>query len=101
MRVMSTLSLILLLGLMAQDAPPQLSPSDVQKLAMQQLRAAQEHALAQAQLDSGLCYTVRSYRFRRQDGNAPVLIGTSTCTPANTVRSEQVANPPKARLVPQ
>jgi hypothetical protein len=98
---MSALSLIVFLGLMAQDAPPQLSPSDVQKLAMQQLRAAQEHTLAQAQLDSGLCYTVRSYVFRRQDGTAPVLVGTFTCTPADTVRSEQVAKPPRARLVPQ
>lgn len=47
------------------------------------------------------CYAIRSYIFKRQDGNAPVLMRTTTCTPANTVRPEQVAHPPKGRLVPQ
>ena len=44
------------------------------------------------------CYTMRSYIFRRQDGNAPVLVGTTTCTPANVVRPRQVNRSP--RLVP-
>jgi len=37
----------------------------------------------------GACFTMRSYVFARQDGNAPVLVGTSTCTPASTLRMEQ------------
>jgi len=40
------------------------------------------------------CYTVRSYRFRRQDGQAPVLAGVTTCTPADTLRQKQVSPGP-------
>ena len=29
------------------------------------------------------CYTMRSYFFRRQDGQAPVPAGMTTCTPAS------------------
>jgi hypothetical protein len=38
---------------------------------------------------AGACFTICSYVFARQDGNAPVLVGTSTCTPASTLRMEQ------------
>ena len=38
---------------------------------------------------SGTCFTMRSYVFARQDGNAPVLVATSTCTPASALRMEQ------------
>jgi len=48
----------------------------------------------------GMCFTVRSYLFTRQDGNAPVLVATTTCTPANTLRMERTQNPPRVRLVP-
>ena len=41
---------------------------------------------------AGACFTMRSYVFARQDGNAPVLVGTSTCTPASTLRMEQSRN---------
>jgi hypothetical protein len=51
--------------------------------------------------ESNLCFAIRSYVFERQDGNAPVLVRTSTCTPASTIQRRQVANPPPARLVPQ
>lgn len=51
--------------------------------------------------DANLCFAIRSYIFNRQDGNAPVLVSTTTCTPADTLRRLQVANPPRARLVPQ
>ena len=33
---------------------------------------------------------MRSYIFERQDGNAPILIGTSTCTPAGRIRDRRV-----------
>ena len=46
------------------------------------------------------CYTVRSYMFRRQDGQAPVLVGTSTCTPANKLQQRQVKPQPGSGFVP-
>jgi hypothetical protein len=39
---------------------------------------------------SNTCYTMRSYHFRRQDGQAPVLAGTTTCTPANRLQQRRV-----------
>jgi hypothetical protein len=51
--------------------------------------------------DANVCFAIRSYVFERQDGKAPVLVRTTTCTPASTIQRRQVANPPKARLVPQ
>lgn len=41
-----------------------------------------------------LCFAIRSYHFRRQDGNAPVLVGTTTCTPAVDFRQRQVRPKP-------
>jgi hypothetical protein len=49
-------------------------------------------------LFAGACFTMRSYVFARQDVNAPVLVGTSTCTPASTLRMEQSRNH-RGRLV--
>lgn len=40
------------------------------------------------------CFSIRSYVFARHDGNAPVLVGTSTCTPASTLRMEQTTYRP-------
>jgi hypothetical protein len=50
-------------------------------------------------LFAGTCFTMRSYVFARQDGNAPVLVDTSTCTPAETLRTEQAKRPLGGRLV--
>ncbi|HKD79304.1 MAG TPA: hypothetical protein VKH81_06385 [Candidatus Angelobacter sp.] len=44
------------------------------------------------------CFTMRSYYFRRQDGQAPVLASTSTCTPASKLQQRQVG--PGGMLVP-
>jgi len=49
---------------------------------------------------SNTCYTVRSYYFQRQDGQAPVLVGTSTCTPANKLQQRQVNRRPGSGFVP-
>ncbi|MGZ4855688.1 MAG: hypothetical protein ACXV96_10765 [Candidatus Angelobacter sp.] len=46
------------------------------------------------------CYTMRSYFFRRQDGQAPVPAGMTTCTPANASRQLQVSPGPRVRFVP-
>lgn len=46
------------------------------------------------------CYTVRSYHFERQDGQAPVLTGVSTCTPANKLQQRRVSRNPGSLYVP-
>ena len=46
------------------------------------------------------CFTIRSYMFRQQDGNAPVPAGMTTCTPANILQQRQVSPRPHVRFVP-
>lgn len=46
------------------------------------------------------CYTMRSYFFRRQDGQAPVPAGMTTCTPANVSQQRQVSPRPRVLFVP-
>jgi hypothetical protein len=46
------------------------------------------------------CYTMRSYFFRRQDGQAPVPAGMTTCTPASVLQQRQVSPRPRFILVP-
>lgn len=46
------------------------------------------------------CYTMRSYFFRRQDGNAPVPAGMTTCTPASVLQQRRVSAPPNVKFVP-
>jgi hypothetical protein len=46
------------------------------------------------------CYTMRSYFFRRQDGNAPVPAGMTTCTPASVSQQRQVSPRPSVIFVP-
>ena len=46
------------------------------------------------------CYTMRSYFFRRQDGQAPVPAGMTTCTPASVLQRWQVSPRPSVKLVP-
>ena len=49
---------------------------------------------------SNTCFTMRSYFFRRQDGNAPVPAGMVTCTPASVLQKKQVSPEPRVRFVP-
>jgi len=49
---------------------------------------------------SNTCYTMRSYFFRRQDGQAPVPAGMITCTPASVLQQRQVSPAPDVKLVP-
>lgn len=94
---MSTLSLILLWGLAAQSqehgayVQPSFQSDPL-------IWASQQRPPV---MNGNICFAIRSYVFKRQDGNAPVLVSTSTCTPASAVRHEQVTNPPNARLIPQ
>lgn len=46
------------------------------------------------------CYTMRSYFFRRQDGNAPVPAGMTTCTPASVLQQRKVSPQPGVKFVP-
>jgi hypothetical protein len=46
------------------------------------------------------CFTMRSYFFRRQDGQAPVPAGMTTCTPASILQQWQVSPVPELILVP-
>jgi hypothetical protein len=46
------------------------------------------------------CYTMRSYFFRRQDGQAPVPAGMTTCTPARVSQQRQVSPRPSVKFVP-
>ena len=49
---------------------------------------------------SNTCFTMRSYYFRRQDGQAPVPAGMTTCTPASVLRQRQVSPQPGVQFVP-
>jgi len=46
------------------------------------------------------CFTMRSYFFRRQDGQAPVPAGMTTCTPARITQQRQVSPAPDVKFVP-
>jgi hypothetical protein len=47
-----------------------------------------------------VCFTMRSYFFRRQDGQAPVPAGMITCTPASVLQQRKVSPVPELILVP-
>src|SRR5262249_7013903 len=107
---MSLLGLLLLLGVAAQDqtASPQSSGDwratpvfTAEQFNAARSRQQRSERLLQAdrRADSSTCYAIKSYIFEREDGNAPVPVATTTCTPANTLRWEQVDRPPKVRLV--
>ncbi|HLW54115.1 MAG TPA: hypothetical protein VKW06_14855 [Candidatus Angelobacter sp.] len=102
---MSLLSLLLLISM----GPPQ----DYQIQPLTNDQVTQGMMLSQAQhaaqldrnqirkLESGdnTCFAIRSYIFRREDGDAPELIGSTTCTPASAFRSRRIGHP-RGRLVP-
>ena len=71
-------------------------------LMQQKLHLAQE--LRSGAMDPrgqrNMCFTMRSYFFRRQDGQAPVPAGMTTCTPASILQQRQVSPRPNVRLVP-
>lgn len=87
------MSSILLFLLLSQTAPPQdyvgkiPNPFGPQQRAYSMDRRLVNNPGYDA-LFAGTCFTMRSYVFTRQDGNARVLVGTSTCTPVSTLRME-------------
>lgn len=103
---MSSLGLVLLFLL----APPQNAPqhpsrdqaqAQVQHDREMWLDSLKRHPEIGMLGDDHTCFTMRTYYFKRQDGKAPELTGTSTCTPANVLRREQAKRKaPKLVLVP-
>lgn len=100
------LNIVLLIATAArpvQQPKPLPSEQEPNTLMAQRLQHAKEMTLKKA-LESPqerrLCFAIRSYHFRRQDGQAPVLVGTTTCTPAIDFRQRQVSPAPKIELVP-
>ena len=100
--------LSIFLFLAAAAAAPQQKPLDVfqdfhhQKLPVMQNRQL-DSATADRLLDESrrnTCFTMRSYFFRRQDGQAPVPAGMTTCTPASVLQRRQVSPEPDVKLVP-
>ena len=89
---MSSLILFLLLS---QTAPPQNYAGKIPNFPLQRhwlqsnTLEIPESRLYADRLGQGACFTMRSYVFTRQDGDAPVLAKTTTCTPASTLRMER------------
>jgi hypothetical protein len=88
-------------------AVPQQQPSDVAHDFLQLKLPAQHGQSADAiaresteESQRNTCYTMRSYFFRRQDGQAPVPAGMTTCTPANMLQKRQVSPAPRLMFVP-
>ena len=85
----------------SQSAPQQNNPALSQELrARKLLGMADRMKSASGTPDVNLCFTMRSYVFHREDGQAPKLVSTTTCTPASTLRTLQTSPAPPARLVP-
>jgi hypothetical protein len=72
-------------------------PVQVQLL---QHRAITRKLSPQQRIDWNTCYTVRSYHFERQDGQAPVLTAMTTCTPARILEQKRVSPTPGVMYVP-
>lgn len=62
--------------------------------------AAPQSNIKPQSAQSNTCYTMRSYHFRRQDGQAPVPAGMTTCTPANVLQQRQVSRNQNSLFVP-
>ncbi len=81
----------------SMNAPQQKAPAPDQDF---RTRKLPEFRTAGDQMKSDLCFTMRSYVFHREDGQAPKLVNTTTCTPASTLRRLQTSPAPPVRLVP-
>jgi hypothetical protein len=102
------LPLSVFLFFVAAAAPPQQKPLDVSQdfrqlklpvMQHRQLDGATAHRIREAGR-SNICFTMRSYFFRRQDGQAPVPAGMTTCTSASVFQQRQVSPEPDVKLVP-
>jgi hypothetical protein len=102
------LPLSVFLFLIAAAPAPQQKPLDVfqdfhhLKLPVMQHRQLDDATGRRLLEDSqrNTCFTMRSYFFRRQDGQAPVPAGMTTCTPASVLQQRKVSPVPELILVP-
>ena len=94
--------------LFVATAAPQQQPFDVfqdfRQLRLPILQHRQlDHTTSRKLVDESqrnTCYTMRSYFFHRQDGQAPVPAGMTTCTPASVLQQRQVSPRPTVKFVP-
>ena len=75
-------------------------PAIQHKLPQQTMRLDDQQASQLAESQKNTCYTIRSYHFRRQDGQAPVPAGMTTCTPANVLQQRRVTSGPRGLFMP-
>lgn len=98
------LSIFLFVATAAPQQQPLNVSHDFRTLALPIMQHRQpDHTLARKLPDvsrRNTCYTMRSYFFRRQDGNAPVPAGMTTCTPASVLQQRQVSPRPSVKFVP-
>jgi hypothetical protein len=97
------LGFVLLFGMAAQQKPLD-APQGFLRLKPAVIQQGQHHyALERKSNDESLpklCFTMRSYFFRRQDGQAPVPAGMTTCTPARILQQQQISPAPDVKFVP-
>jgi len=102
------LPLSVFLFLIAAAPAPQQKPLDVSHDFRQLKLPVMQHSqldklTARKLIDESrrnTCFTMRSYFFRRQDGQAPVPAGMTTCTPASVLQQRQVSPEPDVKFVP-
>ncbi len=75
-------------------------PAIQHKLPQQTMGLDDQQASQLAESQRNTCYTMRSYRFRQQDGQAPVPAGMITCTPANVLQQRRVTSGPRGLFMP-
>jgi hypothetical protein len=78
---------------------PGFSPSETSRDATQQLDNVTARKLIE-ESRRNTCFTMRSYFFRRQDGQAPIPAGMTICTPASVFQQRQVSPAPDVKFVP-
>lgn len=94
------MSSIVLFLLLSQTAPPQDYIGKLPNFPLHQHRQTMVKGRQAAYCFGNCgCFSIRSYVFARHDGNAPVLVGTSTCTPASTLRMEQTLYHPSELIL--
>jgi hypothetical protein len=80
---------------------PSLKDSLRARVELAQRRGTLAHGLTlkSEEFAPNTCFLIRSYNFQRHDGNAPVLAGMSTCTPARILEQKRVS-PSRGLYVP-
>ncbi len=95
------LALLLAFAAQPQQAPSfEFKPDTAQLQAQVQMHRQLLQNDFEARQNANVCYFIRSYHFRRQDGLAPVPAGVTTCTPADAFHQKQVNATPRIMYVP-